>query len=603
MSEGRSAPRWRSAQVLVLVLGLAASGLTAAVGALPAAPAKADSNNSLGATPLMGWSNWSYIGDDPTTAKIEAQAAAMKSSGLLSYGYQYINVDDYYYLCNSNGPEVNANGLWEVDPGKFPSDGSTPGMEALANYVHGLGEKFGMYVTPGIPDNAVVANSPVAGTSYTADEIAEPSVTETNYNCKHMVGLNYASPGAQDYINSWADELASWGVDYVKLDGVGSSDIDDVQAWSTALKQTGRPMWLELSNNLPIADASTWRSLANGWRTTGDIECYSCFPGGVNSTNPARAPLTNWTNVSVRFNSAAAWAPYVGPGGWNDFDSLEVGNGSNDGLTVPERQSTMTLWSMADSPLILGTNLTDLDPTDLAMLENKAVISVDQDGVAAGRIVDSGNGQVFSKRESNGDYVIALYNTSATATTTVSVPLSAAGISGSVTATNLWTGASAGTLSGTYSVTLGPGAVQLIRTNGGGTATTGSEVHAVGSGKCLDVPQPTSTSAPEGTQLDIWSCNGGSNQLWTHTSANQLAVYSGSECLDAYNNETTPGTKVQIWPCNGGTNQQWNINSNGTITGVQSGLCLDVTGASNSNGALIDLWTCNGGSNQQWTTG
>ena len=91
------------------------------------------------------------------------------------------------------------------------------------------------------------------------------------------------------------------------------------------------------------------------------------------------------------------------------------------------------------------------------MLTNKAVISVDQDGVATGRIVVSGNGQVFSKRESNGDYVIALYNTSATATatTTVSVPLSAAGIDGSVTAT----GASTGTISGTYSVSLGPGAV------------------------------------------------------------------------------------------------------------------------------------------------
>jgi hypothetical protein len=66
-------------------------------------------------------------------------------------------------------------------------------------------------------------------------------------------------------------------VDHVKFDGVGASDIADVQAWSTALKQTGRPIWLELSNDLPIADASTWHSLANGWRTTGDIECYSCW--------------------------------------------------------------------------------------------------------------------------------------------------------------------------------------------------------------------------------------------------------------------------------------------------------------------------------------
>jgi endo-1,4-beta-xylanase len=136
---------------------------------------------------------------------------------------------------------------------------------------------------------------------------------------------------------------------------------------------------------------------------------------------------------------------------------------------------------------------------------------------------------------------------------------------------------------------------------GGGGGGSG-EVHAVGSGKCLDVPNISTTA---GTQLDIWDCNGGSNQIWTSTSSGQLTVYSGSSqmCLDAYGNQTSPGTKVEIWSCNGGANQQWNINSNGTITGVQSGLCLDVTGASTADGALVELWTCNGGSNQQWTLG
>ncbi|HXR73126.1 ricin-type beta-trefoil lectin domain protein, partial [Actinocrinis sp.] len=138
--------------------------------------------------------------------------------------------------------------------------------------------------------------------------------------------------------------------------------------------------------------------------------------------------------------------------------------------------------------------------------------------------------------------------------------------------------------------------------SGGGGGGTGSEIHAVGAGKCLDVPN---ASTATGTQLDIWTCNGGANQLFTHTSSGQLAVYSGSSqlCLDAYNNQTSPGTKVQTWTCNGGANQQWNLNSNGTITGVQSGLCLDVTGASTANGALVELWTCNGGSNQHWTVG
>jgi endo-1,4-beta-xylanase len=135
--------------------------------------------------------------------------------------------------------------------------------------------------------------------------------------------------------------------------------------------------------------------------------------------------------------------------------------------------------------------------------------------------------------------------------------------------------------------------------SGGGTS---GALRAVGAGKCLEVPNASTTA---GTQVQIWDCSGAANQTWTHTSGNLLTVYGGSSqmCLDAYNKQTSAGTKVQIWPCNGGTNQQWQLNSNGTITGVQSGLCLDVTGASTANGALAELWTCNGGSNQQWTLG
>ncbi len=131
---------------------------------------------------------------------------------------------------------------------------------------------------------------------------------------------------------------------------------------------------------------------------------------------------------------------------------------------------------------------------------------------------------------------------------------------------------------------------------------TGGPIHAVGAGKCLDVPNSSTTP---GVQLQIRDCNGASNQTWTRTSSGQLTVYSGSSqlCLDVYNKQTSAGTKVETWTCNGGTNQQWNVNSNGTITSAQSGLCLDVTGASTANGALVELWTCNGGANQRWTIG
>jgi hypothetical protein len=129
---------------------------------------------------------------------------------------------------------------------------------------------------------------------------------------------------------------------------------------------------------------------------------------------------------------------------------------------------------------------------------------------------------------------------------------------------------------------------------GGGTGT--SVIRGVGSNRCLEVPNSSTTN---GVQMDIWDCNGGANQSWAVTSARELRVY-GNKCLDVTSGATSAGTKVELWDCNGGTNQQWNVNASGTITGLGSGLCLDVTSGSTANGSTVEIWTCNGGSNQQW---
>jgi len=100
--------------------------------------------------------------------------------------------------------------------------------------------------------------------------------------------------------------------------------------------------------------------------------------------------------------------------------------------------------------------------------------------------------------------------------------------------------------------------------------------------------------------LEIWDCNGGSNQQWTSLSNGELQVY-GNKCLDVPNNATAAGTRVDISDCTGGSNQLWNLNSDGTVVGRGSSLCLDVTGARTANGTAVEIWTCNGGSNQKWT--
>jgi Alpha galactosidase A/Alpha galactosidase C-terminal beta sandwich domain len=398
-------------------------------------------DNGLERTPVLGWSSWSFMRKHPTAAKMKAQALAMHDSGLQKIGYQYVNLDDFWYQCpGPQGPNVDAYGRWITDPSKFPAEGDADGIKVVADYIHSLGMKFGIYVTPGISRQAVSRKTPIKGTSYTAAQIAEPSVKENNYNCKGMVRIDYNKPGAQEYTNSWVDMLAAWGIDYIKIDGMQDSNAADVKAWSDAIRQSGRPMVLDVTQgDLTTAIAPTLMKYANQWEFAPDVECYHCEKHG------SSYPLTSWADVAKRFNYVAEWQPYAGPGAFNDYDSLEIGNGSSDGLTPVERQTQISLWALGAAPFILGVDLTHLDPADLEKyLENSDVLAVDQDSIAAKRALNTGNQQVFSKKEPNGDTIVGLFNTGENAQE-VSVPASTIGLSeneGGYSLHDLWTGES-----------------------------------------------------------------------------------------------------------------------------------------------------------------
>ena len=140
----------------ILVAACLASGLT------PAASAK---KLSVDKGPVMGWSSWSFLRFGVDTQRIEREAKALVTTGLKKAGYDYVNIDDNWYVCpGPQGPDVDANGRWVVDSHEFPNVGSQNGIAAVAAYVHHLGEKFGIYETPGISEQAVKANTPVAGT-------------------------------------------------------------------------------------------------------------------------------------------------------------------------------------------------------------------------------------------------------------------------------------------------------------------------------------------------------------------------------------------------------------------------------------------------------
>jgi hypothetical protein len=137
----------------------------------------------------------------------------------------------------------------------------------------------------------------------------------------------------------------------------------------------------------------------------------------------------------------------------------------------------------------------------------------------------------------------------------------------------------------------------LVRSQGGGQQS--GQIRGGQSGRCADVPGGTTAN---GTQVQLWDCDGSARQRWAYTASRQLTVY-GTKCLDASGSGTANGTAAIIWDCHGGLNQQWNVNADGTITSAPSGLCLDANNAATGNGTKLILWTCNGGANQRWTAG
>jgi hypothetical protein len=418
----------------------AALAMPMAAMAITATPAQAATKYPPGGpdqTPVMGWSGWSFLRLGADSSQVEGEARALVSTGLAAAGYRYVNIDDGWYQCpGSQGPNVDANGRWVVNTANYPDVGSRSGVQALAAYVHRLGLKFGIYETPGISSQAVAENTPILGTSYTADEIAT-TTPDNNYNCGGMVGINYAAPGAQAYVDSVVDELASWGVDYVKLDGITNKNGPDVEAWQAAIHQSGRPMVLNITQgSYTIKLAPTLKEYANQWEFAPDIEINGPDEGSANSCNSppytgclSVFPLTSYAHWSDRFADVAKWQPYGGPGGFNDYDSIEVGDGSADsGLSLAASEAQLSLWSLGSAPLILGSDLTSsvtnaygtsasLSPTDLSLLTNRSVIGVDQDAIDASRIAVAGSpgsgagDQVFAKVEPGGDAIVGLFNT------------------------------------------------------------------------------------------------------------------------------------------------------------------------------------------------
>jgi len=446
----RTRPISISGAMLAALLAVSSGGTTAGA-AKPEGPGPSPD------LPIMGWSSWTSLRCDPgpTEANIRAQALLLHEK-LQAYGYQYVNVDS----CWQQGNTVDAFGRPVPDPVRFPN-----GIGALSDFVHGLGLKFGLYGFPGVPVAAYDQNSAIEGTPFhVQDIVASGRPFATTFRISYKI--DFSKPGAQEYLDSFARQLAAWGADFLKYDSVhpgsssGSFDTrPDVAAMSRALQATGRPIKLMLSWHIDAAHGDFFGHFADAWRADDDIECYNTCPALSAWANP-----TGYVRDTVlaRFFDAAEWTAFNGRLGWTDLDSLVIGNGPASGLSDDERRTTMTLWSIVGSPLYVGNDLSTLDETGLSLLTNDEVIAVDQAGTGGRPVDNRTDEQVWYKLLPDGSYAVALFNLGAAAAP-VTARWSDVGFCGIGQGTDLWNSSNPQVWRDRLTVTLAPHASALYR--------------------------------------------------------------------------------------------------------------------------------------------
>eukprot|EP00347_Sterkiella_histriomuscorum_P019726 403340526 len=354
-------------------------------------------NNGAGKTPAMGWNTWNKYACNISEDIIKSNANQIIALGLDQLGYKYVNIDDCWQL-----PARDKDNHVQADTTRFSN-----GMKAVGDFLHSKSLKFGIYSSAG------------------------------TMTCQQKAGsLGFEDIDAADY--------ASWGVDYLKYDNCYNKMVPAVQRYTAmrdALQKTGRQIYYSICN---WGEEETWKwakDIGNSWRTTNDIQ-------------------NKWASMRENFKWNAQHPEIAGPGGWNDPDMLEIGNG---GLTPLEEKTHFALWSFAKAPLILGNDLTKMTPDQLSIISNTNFINVNQDSFGQqAKCVQGCNGgdiEVYQsfQNDKGSYYGLLVVNWSDTQSKAILINFQIAGVTTKANdtckLTDLWTGNYLGSFLGSYYVT------------------------------------------------------------------------------------------------------------------------------------------------------
>jgi alpha-galactosidase len=426
-------------------------------------------------TPPMGWNSYNCFGSAVHEDEVKANTDYV-AKNLKQVGWQYIVVDFLWSYDNPPGSNIGNPfqmkmqdgslvpwltmdqwGRLSPQPNKFPSAWGGKGFKPLADYIHGKGLKFGIHVMRGIPRQACWAKSPVKGTNgITADMVAD-----TNSKCRwmnHMYGLDMKKPGAQEYLNSILELYASWGVDFIKVDDLSRPySAAEVEGYQKAIQNCGRPMVLSLSPGAtPIGQADHADKYANMWRLADDF-------------------WDSYKEITAMMKVAKQWEGKSHPGSWPDCDMIQIGKISKRGPVGKERYSKftddeelthMTFWSIYRSPLMLGGNLPETRPYELAMYNNAEVLGANQHGENPKELYNKDGKSVwYSHVQGSKDIYVALFNTGEAAND-IDISFADLGLGSKVKVRDLWKKQDIGSFNGTYHQQVNKHGAAMFRLSG-----------------------------------------------------------------------------------------------------------------------------------------
>ncbi|KAG1219362.1 hypothetical protein G6F35_007548 [Rhizopus arrhizus] len=276
------------------------------------------------------------------------------------------------------------------------------GLRALSDYLNKNGHKLGVYLLPGIRQDAVAKQCKIKGTDHLLDEIVQLQREGCGFAGTTFMPDSH-NELAKAYYESVAEQLNEYGVSFVKLDAVGPGggseyypyQSPDNRACTVMLYNALRKydIWVEISWYIDHSYADEWAQISNGARVYVDIESYSTRTMTTTHRIMQRiTPCEKWANKCV---VGSEFGFYI------DLDAVLVGMTVDgvcvDGLDNDDvRRTCISFWAIVSSVFCLGSDPRKIPDKYLAWYNHKEILEIHQSGIMAKPI---GSGDVWQNRK------------------------------------------------------------------------------------------------------------------------------------------------------------------------------------------------------------